>query len=169
MTRLSAPGRSWGWGSWRRLFRQRLGLQTRFTLVAAGAVAATALAITAVAFLAIRTDLENQIQQQLTDRAASVEHAADNLHGHIPAGWVPPHSNRFGVNTPYTQVITATGSVWTAGGNAGLLSPDAADLAVARGDSAALLHQPQGRRDTVPPRCSPRRSRRAWPSRWPSR
>ena len=125
--------------SWRRLFRQRLGLQTRFTLVAAGAVAATALAITAVAFLAIRTDLENQIQQQLTARAASVEHAADKLHGHIPDGWVPPHSNRFGVNTPYTQVITATGGVWTAGGNAGLLSPDAADLAVARGDSAAFF------------------------------
>ena len=125
--------------SWRRLFRQRLGLKTRFTLVAAGAVAATALAITAVAFLAIRTDLENQIQQQLTARAASVEHAADELHGHIPDGWVPPHSNRFGVNTPYTQVITATGDVWTAGGNAGLLSPDAADLAVARGDSAAFF------------------------------
>ena len=125
--------------SWRRLFRQRLGLQARFTLVAAGAVAATALAITAVAFIAIRTDLENQIQQQLTARAASVEHAAGNLHGHIPAGWVPPHSNRFGVNTPYTQVITATGAVWTARGNAGLLSPDAADLAVARGDSAAFF------------------------------
>ena len=85
MTRLfRSRERSWGRGSWRRLFRQRLGLQTRFTLVAAGAVAATALAITAVAFLAIRTDLENQIQQQLTARAASVEHAADNLHGHIP-------------------------------------------------------------------------------------
>jgi two-component system sensor histidine kinase MprB len=130
---------SWGRGSWRRLFRPRLGLQTRFTLVAAGAVAATALAITAVAFLAIRTDLENQIQQQLAARAASVEQAAHELHGHIPEGWVPPHSNRFGVNTPYTQVITATGSVWTAGGNAGVLSPDAADLAVARGDSAAFF------------------------------
>jgi signal transduction histidine kinase len=125
--------------SWRRLFRQRLGLQTRFTLVAAGAVAATALAITAVAFLAIRTDLENQIQQQLTARAASVEHAADQLHGHIPDGWVPPHSNRFGANTAYTQVITASGGVWTAGGNTGVLSPDAADLAVARGDSAAFF------------------------------
>ena len=80
MTRLFRfRGRSWGRGSWRRLFRQRLGLQTRFTLVAAGAVAATALAITAVAFLAIRTDLENQIQQQLTARAASVEHAADRV------------------------------------------------------------------------------------------
>ena len=43
------------------------------------------------------------------------------------------------MNTPYTQVITATGGVWTAGGNAGVLSPDAADLAVARGDSAAFF------------------------------
>ena len=128
-----------GWRSWRRLFRQRPGLQTRFTLVAAGAVAATALAITAVAFLAIRTDLENQMRRQLTDRAASVRHAAGEFHGHIPDGWVPPHSNRFGADTPYTQVITATGAVWTAGGNAGVLSPDAADLAVARGDGAAFF------------------------------
>ena len=45
-----------------RVFRPRLRLLTRFTLVAAGAVAATALAITAVAFIAIRTDLENQIR-----------------------------------------------------------------------------------------------------------
>ena len=125
--------------TFRRLFRRRIGLQTRFTLVAAGAVAATALAITAVAFIAIRTDLENQIQQQLTARAASVRHAADNLHGHIPDGWVPPHSNRFGVDTPYTQVITATGGVWTAGGSTGLLTPNAADLAVARGDSPAFF------------------------------
>ena len=116
-----------------------MGLQTRFTLVAAGAVAATALAITAVAFLAIRTDLQNQIQQQLSARAASVEHAAHNLRGHIPNGWVPPHSNRFGVSVPYTQVFTATGKVWAPGGGAGLLSPNAADLAVASGRSPAFF------------------------------
>jgi two-component system sensor histidine kinase MprB len=122
-----------------RLFRRPVRLQTRFTLVAAGAVAATALAITAVAFLAIRTDLENQIQKQLTARAAGVEHAARNLHGHIPAGWVPPHSNRFGVSVPYTQVITSAGAVWAPNGNLGLLSPSSADLAVAGGHHGAFF------------------------------
>ena len=122
-----------------RLFRHPLRLQTRFTLVAAGAVAATALAITAVAFLAIRTDLENQIQKQLTARAAGVEHAARDLHGHIPDGWVPPHSNRFGVSVPYTQVITSAGAVWAPNGNLGLLSPSSADLAVASGHHGAFF------------------------------
>jgi len=116
-----------------RPFRQGLRLQTRFTLVAAGAVAATALAITAVAFVAIRTDLENQIQQQLTARAASVEHAAHKLHGPIPDGWLPPHSGQIGLATPYTQVITAAGATWTPRGDQGMLPPDAADLAVASG------------------------------------
>ena len=133
--RLGLLGR---WLSARQPFRQGLRLQTRFTLVAAGAVAATALAITAVAFLAIRTDLENQIQQQLTARAAGVEHAARKFHGHIPDGWVPPHSDRFGFSTPYTQVITATGATW-APADRGLLSPDAADLAVASGHSGAFF------------------------------
>jgi len=107
--------------------------------VAAGAVAATALAITAVAFLAIRTDLQNQIKQQLTARAATVEHAADRLHGHIPPGWVPPHSNRFGVSVPYTQVITTSGTTWAPSNDRGLLAPDAADLAVASGHRAAYF------------------------------
>jgi two-component system, OmpR family, sensor histidine kinase MprB len=127
------------WLAGRRLFRQGLRLQTRFTLVAAGAVAATALAITAVAFLAIRTDLESQIQQQLTARAASVSRAARKFHGHIPDGWVPPHSDRFGVSTPYTQVISATGATWAPAADRGLLSPDAADLAVASGHSGAFF------------------------------
>ena len=47
----------------------RLTLKGRFILVAAGAVAAVALAITAVAFLAIRTDLQNQVHQQVASRA----------------------------------------------------------------------------------------------------
>jgi len=69
-----------------RVFRPRLRLLTRFTLVAAGAVAATALAITAVAFIAIRTDLENQIREQLAVRAGNVARAASHYHGHIPYG-----------------------------------------------------------------------------------
>ena len=107
--------------------------------MAAGAVAATALAITAVAFLAIRTDLQNQIRQQLTGRAASVEHSADRLHGHIPDRWVPPHSNQIGFSAPYTQVITAAGATWAPPGDRGLLSPNAAELAVASGQRAAFF------------------------------
>ena len=122
-----------------RIFRQRIRLQTRFTLVAAGAVAITALAITAVAFVAIRTDLENQIRQQLTERAANVEHAAHELRGRIPFGWVPPHSNRFGVSVPYTQVVTASGATWAPRGDLGMLVPDTADIAVATGQSAAFF------------------------------
>ena len=89
----------------------RLTLKSRFTLVAAGAVAAVALAITAVAFLAIRTDLQNQVQQQVASRAESVKHVAKQFHGgRIPNDWVPTHSSGFGVT--YTQVITSAGAVW---------------------------------------------------------
>jgi two-component system, OmpR family, sensor histidine kinase MprB len=121
-----------------RLFRPRLRLLTRFTLVAAGAVAATALAITAVAFIAVRTDLENQIRQQLAARAASVTHAARHYRGHIPYGWVPPHSDRFGDSASYTQVITASGATWAPSGDLGLLTPDAAAINVAAGRQAAF-------------------------------
>jgi hypothetical protein len=64
--------------------KARLTLKTRFTLVAAGAVAAVALAITAVAFVAIRTDLQNQVRAELAARAESVIHDAHQYHGHIP-------------------------------------------------------------------------------------
>jgi len=121
-----------------RLFRPRLRLLTRFTLVAAGAVAATALAITAVAFIAIRTDLENQIRQQIAERAANVEHAAHQYHGHIPYGWVPPHSNRFGISVPYTQVITASGATWAPDGDVGLLKPGPGAIRVAAGRQGAF-------------------------------
>lgn len=116
----------------------RLTLLTRFTLVAAGAVAATALAITAVAFVAIRGDLENQVRAELAARAVTVEHAARKYHGHIPGGWVPPHSDRFGVSTPYTQVITATGAAWAPAGDGRLLTPDTAATAVAAGRRGAF-------------------------------
>jgi hypothetical protein len=111
----------------------RFTLQTRFTLVAAGAVAAIALAITAVAYFAIRTDLEQQLHQQLESRASTVLHLARRFHGHLPHGWVPRHSDRFGASAPYTQVITATGATWAPTGHDGLLAPTAAQIAVAAG------------------------------------
>jgi two-component system, OmpR family, sensor histidine kinase MprB len=116
----------------------RFTLKTRFTLVAAGAVAATALAITAVAFFAIRGDLQEQLRQTLADRATSVQHEARQYDGHLPRGWVPPHSDRFGVSTPYTQVITAAGATWAPAGDLGLLTPDATDISVAAGHHAAF-------------------------------
>ena len=117
--------------------RPRLTLQTRFTLVAAGAVAAVALAITAVAFIAIRTDLQNQVRQELATRAGSVLHDAHQYHGHIPDRWVPPHSSGFNVLT-YTQVITSAGAVWAPPGDAGILSADPASIAVAAGRAHAF-------------------------------
>jgi two-component system sensor histidine kinase MprB len=117
----------------------RFTLQTRFTLVAAGAVAATALAITAVAFFAIRTDLEQQLRQQLAERATTVLRIARNFHGHLPNGWVPPHSSRFGVSAPYTQVVTSSGAIWAPSGDLGLLTPNAAEIAVAAGQHAAFF------------------------------
>jgi two-component system sensor histidine kinase MprB len=116
--------------------RIRLTLKARFIIVAGGAVAAVALAITAVAFLAIRTDLQNQVRQEVAARADSVRHLADQYHGHIPNGWVPAHSAGFGVLT-YTQVVTATGAVWAPAGDQGLLTPSAAAIKVAAGTSAS--------------------------------
>jgi two-component system, OmpR family, sensor histidine kinase MprB len=115
----------------------RFTLQTRFTLVVAVAVAATALAITAVAFLAIRSDLKGQVQQELATHATSVLHLAQRFRGHIPSGWVPPDSDRFGANAPYTQVITSAGSVWTPPGGNGLLTPTASEFRVAAGTQAS--------------------------------
>jgi two-component system sensor histidine kinase MprB len=115
----------------------RFTLQTRFTLVAAGAVAATALAITAVAFFAIRADLEQQLQQQLAKRANTVKYFARPYHGHLPDNWVPPHSTSFGSNASYTQVITSTGATWAPPNDSGILTPNATDISVAAGDHGA--------------------------------
>ena len=115
--------------------RIRLTLKARFILVAGGAVAAVALAITAVAFLAIRTDLQNQVRQEVAARADSVRHQAAQYHGHIPNGWVPARSAGFGILT-YTQVVTETGAVWAPRGDLGLLTPSAAAIEVARGEPA---------------------------------
>jgi two-component system sensor histidine kinase MprB len=120
----------------------RLTLKTRFTLVAAGAVAAVALAITAVAFVAIRTDLQNQVRQELAARAASVAHYAHQYHGHIPDHWVPPHSSGFNVLT-YTQVITSAGTVWAPPDDAEVLPPGPANMAVAAGHAPAFYATPK--------------------------
>ncbi len=115
--------------------RIRLTLKARFILVAGGAVAAVALAITAVAFLAIRTDLQNQVRQEVAARGDSVRHQAEKFHGHIPNGWVPARSAGFGILT-YTQVVTETGAVWAPKGDLGLLTPSPAAIEVARAGSA---------------------------------
>jgi two-component system sensor histidine kinase MprB len=113
--------------------RIRLTLKARFILVAGGAVAAVALAITAVAFLAIRTDLQNQVRQEVAARADSVVREALQYHGHIPNGWVPPHSSGGFANLTYTQVVTSAGQVWAPPGDLQLLTPSAAAIAVAAG------------------------------------
>ena len=116
--------------------RIRLTLKARFILVAGGAVAAVALAITAVAFLAIRTDLQNQVRAEVADRAHIVKHQAAQYHGHIPNGWVPAHSAGFGIST-YTQIVTDTGAVWAPAGDVGLLAPSATAIEVAHGAAGA--------------------------------
>jgi len=108
-------------------------LRGRFTLAVAGAVAAVALAITAVAFLVVRSDLTSQVQHQLRQQAAVVQRLARHYHGQIPAGWVPPHSDRFGGPSAYAQVVTAQGMVWAPAGERGMLPGTAASAQVASG------------------------------------
>jgi two-component system sensor histidine kinase MprB len=108
-------------------------LRTRFTLAVAAAVAVVTLVITAVAFLVVRSDLQNQVSQELTDRSVSAHRLAERYHGHIPAGWVPPHSDRFGASSPYEQVVTASGAVWAPASDRGLLPANAAAVQVAAG------------------------------------
>jgi two-component system, OmpR family, sensor histidine kinase MprB len=110
-----------------------LMLRTRFTMAAAGAVAAVTLAVTAVAFLVLRSDLQDQVQQQLRQQSDVVFRVARHYHGHLPAGWVPPHSDRFGVSSPYAQVVTSSGAVWAPPGEGGLLAADTAAKQVAAG------------------------------------
>ena len=119
--------------------KARLTLKARFTLVAAGAVAAVALAITAVAFFAIRTDLQNQVRQEVAARALIIEHQAHAYHGHIPDHWLPPppHSSVFGVFT-YIQLITSAGQVWAPAGDEDWLKPSAAAVNVAAGRVGAF-------------------------------
>jgi two-component system sensor histidine kinase MprB len=117
--------------------KARLTLKTRFTLVFAGAVAAVALAITAVAFFAIRTDLQNQVRQEVAARAESIMHDARQYHGDVPDNWVPPqHSSGFDIFT-YSQVVTSAGAVWAPPGDTGLLPANPGAIAVAAGRSPA--------------------------------
>ena len=112
-------------------------LRTRFTVAVAAAVALVTLAITAVAFVVVRADLQDEVQHELEQQAAVVFRVAHHFHGHIPAGWVPPHSQRFGVTSPYTQVVTDKGAVWAPAGNAGLLAENTAAVQVAAGTRGA--------------------------------
>jgi len=115
-------------------------LRTRFTVAVAVAVAAVTLAITAVAFLVLRSDLQNQARQVLAEQSATVYRLARHYDGHIPAGWVPPHSEHFGVSTPYSQLVTARGDVWTPAGDTGTLAPGDA-VQVAAGQRGAYYSE----------------------------
>jgi two-component system, OmpR family, sensor histidine kinase MprB len=116
-------------------------LRTRFTFAVAGAVAAVTLAVTAVAFLVVRADLQNQLKQELRQQASVVHRDVRHYHGAIPAGWVPPHSDRFGSDSQYTQVVTASGAVWAPAGEHGLLPADPAAAQVAAGQRDAYYSQ----------------------------
>ena len=63
-----------------------LMLHTRFTVAVAVAVAAVTLAITAVAFFVLRSDLQDQVKQELLERGVTVQHEAQRYDGHIPSG-----------------------------------------------------------------------------------
>jgi two-component system, OmpR family, sensor histidine kinase MprB len=121
--------------------RGPLLLRTRFTFAVAGAVAAVTLAITAVAFLVVRADLQNQVRQELAQQVAVVHREVRHFDGHIPAGWVPPHSDRFGAASPYAQLVTAQGATWTPAGDRGLLAAGATAMAVAAGSHVASYSQ----------------------------
>jgi len=125
-------------GVFRRLIRpRRLKLRTRFTVAVAAAVAAATLVITAVAYFVIRADLEGELRQELTGQAVSVEREVRHYHGHLPAGWVPPHSYRFAAASPYMQVVTDSGTVWAPIGDQGMLAASTAAEQVAVGVRAA--------------------------------
>lgn len=110
-----------------------MSLRTRFTLAVAAAVAAVTLAITAVVFIVVRADLEDQLRDELGTRATNVFREALHFHGHIPLGWVPPHSERFGAASPYMQLVTDHGEVWAPQGDAGILAATQAAEQVASG------------------------------------
>jgi two-component system, OmpR family, sensor histidine kinase MprB len=113
-------------------------LRTRFTLVAAGAVAAATLAVTAVAFIVVRSDLRSQVSTTLERRAAATVHQAwQRYHGRIPSGWVPRQPDQFAAASTYLQVVTAGGGKWTLPGDQALLPAGATAVAVAAGRHAA--------------------------------
>jgi two-component system sensor histidine kinase MprB len=114
-------------------------LSTRFTLAVAGVVAAATLVIAAVAFIVVRNDLQGQVSQALAERAAEVQHeVARHYHGHLPPGWVPPQSERFGATSPYLQAVTASGQIWAPQGDFGLMPESTQAAAVAAGRQPAF-------------------------------
>ena len=105
-------------------------------------MAAVALAITAVAFLAIRTDLQNQVQPAGRRPRRLGEAPGQAVpRGRIPNDWVPTHSSGFGVT--YTQVITSAGAVWAPPDGRGLLTPSEAAIDVAAGSAPSSTPSPQ--------------------------
>jgi two-component system, OmpR family, sensor histidine kinase MprB len=116
-------------------------LHTRFAVAVALAVAAVTLAITAVAFLVLRSDLQGQVKQELLERGITVQHLARRYQGHIPSGWIPPQSDRFGAASPYTQLVTARGEIWAPADGSGLLPATAAAEQVAAGHGAPYYSQ----------------------------
>jgi two-component system sensor histidine kinase MprB len=116
-------------------------LHTRVTVVVALAVAVVTLAITAVAYFVLRSDLQNRVKQELLQRSVTVDRLAGRYHGHIPSRWVPPQSDRFGVASPYTQLVTAGGGVWAPADSTGLLPATAAAEQVAAGHRAGYYSQ----------------------------
>ncbi len=121
--------------------RGPLMLRTRFTFAVAAAVAAVTLVITAVAFIVVRADLQDQVRQELGQQVAAVHREARHFEGHVPAGWVPPHSDRFGASSPYVQVVTAHGAIWAPAGDGGLLAAGAAAVQVAAGQRGSYYSE----------------------------
>ena len=56
------------------------------------------------------------MSQELRDQSVAVHRLARHYDEHIPAGWVPPHSDRFGASSPYEQLVTAHGAGLDFGG-----------------------------------------------------
>jgi two-component system sensor histidine kinase MprB len=115
-------------------------LRTRFTLAVASAVAVAVAVIAAVSYVAIRADLRDQVQRQLTARASRVLHDAARMRGGIPRGWIPPHSDRFGDSSPYTQIITSDGQVWAPASYQGALNASTNASQVADGTRGAYYY-----------------------------
>ncbi len=152
-----------------RPVRIRLTLKARFILVAGGAVAAVALAITAVAFLAIRTDLQNQVRQEVAApgrQRQCTRHA--QYHGHIPDGWVPAALERR-VREPHLHAgrhVRRPG-LGPAGRPAGCSRRARPPSRWRRATRTRSTPSPGS--TTSGRWCSPSRSAPASPSRWPRR
>ncbi len=71
-------------------------LRTRFTVAVAAAVAAVTLVITAVAFLVVRSDLQNQVSQELRDRSVSASRDRARIAFFLLCGFSPPAGSELG-------------------------------------------------------------------------